>query len=110
MYRSLLSFLLALTLTAGLPRMAAACPTCSAAVAADGDGDEVDGPALAWAYNMSIYLMVSVPYLALGTVSVLVYRGLKDKARAQQLAVGGPQPAAGGLDHVLSPESTGLRA
>jgi hypothetical protein len=101
--------LIALALLAGLPRPASACPTCSEAVAAAGDGDESDGPALAWAYNTSIYLMVSVPYLALGTVSVLVYRGLKDKARAEELAAGPPQPADGGLDHVLSPESTELR-
>jgi hypothetical protein len=102
--------LVALVLLAGLPPRATACPTCRDGVAADGDGDESDGPALAWAYNMSIYLMVSVPYLALGTVSVLVYRGLKDKARAEQLAAGPPQPADGGLDHALSPESTGLRS
>ncbi len=109
MYRTLLLFLIALTVVAGLPRPAAACPTCNEAVAADGD-DGSDGPALAWAYNLSIYLMVGVPYLALGTVGMLVYRGLRDKARAQQLAAGGPQPADGGLDHVLSAESTGLRA
>ena len=86
MYRSLLFFLLTLALLGGLPQPAAACPTCRDAVAADGDGDESDGSALAWAYNMSIYLMVGVPYFLLGTVGLFVYRGLKDKARAEQLA------------------------
>jgi hypothetical protein len=38
------------------------------------------------AYNWSIYLMVAMPYLLLGTVGFLVYRGLKQKARAEQLA------------------------
>jgi hypothetical protein len=33
----------------------------------------------AWAYNFSIYLMVSVPYLSLGVVGVLIYRGLRKK-------------------------------
>ena len=105
----LLLHLLALALLVGVPRPATACPTCSEGVAADGDGDDSDGSALAWAYNMSIYLMVGVPYLLLGTVGTLVYRGLKDKARVEQLA-GLPPPANGGLDHVLSPESPGLRA
>jgi hypothetical protein len=38
------------------------------------------------AYNYSIYLMVSMPYLLLGTVGFLVYRGLKQKAKAEQHA------------------------
>jgi hypothetical protein len=105
----LLLHFLALALIVGVPRPAVACPTCAEGVAAEGDGDESDGSALAWAYNMSIYLMVSVPYLLLGTVGLLVYRGLKDKARAEHLA-GEPPPANGGVDHVLSPEPPGLRA
>ena len=32
------------------------------------------------AYNTSIYLMVGVPYLALGTVGFMVYRHLRIKA------------------------------
>ena len=38
------------------------------------------------AYNYSIYLMVSMPYLLLGTVGFLIYRGLKQKAKAEQQA------------------------
>lgn len=38
------------------------------------------------AYNWSIYLMVTMPYLLLGTVGFLVYRGLKQTARAEQHA------------------------
>jgi hypothetical protein len=100
---------LAMALLVSVPRPAFACPTCSEGVAADGDNDDGDGPALAWAYNMSIYLMVSVPYLLLGTVGLLVHRGLKEKARAEQLTAGSPPPADGGLDHALSLESSGLR-
>jgi hypothetical protein len=40
----------------------------------------------AQAYNYSIYLMVAMPYLLLGTVGFLVYRGLKQKAKAEQQA------------------------
>jgi hypothetical protein len=32
------------------------------------------------AYNNSIYLMVGMPYLLLGGVGYLVYRGVKQKA------------------------------
>jgi hypothetical protein len=101
--------LLALALFVCLPQPASACPTCSEGVAADGDNDDSDGPALAMAYNLSIYLMVGMPYFLLGSVTFLVYRGRKEKARADQLAAGPPQPADGGHDHVLSPESPGLR-
>jgi hypothetical protein len=100
--------LLALALLVCLPVPASACPTCSEGVAADGD-DDSDGSALAMAYNLSVYLLVGMPYFLLGTVSFLVYRGRKDKARADQLVAGPPQPADGGHDHVLSPESPGLR-
>jgi hypothetical protein len=41
-------------------------------------------------YNYSIYLMVSVPYLLLGGVGLMVYRGLRKKARAE-----GPPDDAG---------------
>jgi hypothetical protein len=33
------------------------------------------------AYNNSIYLMVSMPYLLLGTVGILVYRGIRTAQR-----------------------------
>ncbi|HKB35576.1 MAG TPA: hypothetical protein VKD72_03925 [Gemmataceae bacterium] len=53
------------------------------------------------AYNYSIYLMVGMPYLLLGTVGFLVYRGLKQKARAEQLSAG-PAPAGGEGDRPCS--------
>ena len=41
------------------------------------------------AYNNSIYLMVSMPYLLLGAFGFYVYRGLK-KNQAARAAAGGP--------------------
>jgi hypothetical protein len=39
------------------------------------------------AYNQSIYLMVAMPYLLLGTVGFMIYRGIKaaQKTRARLL-------------------------
>ena len=48
---------------------------------------ELDPFKEAKAYNISIYLMVAMPYLLLGTVGFLVYRGLKQKAKAEQHAL-----------------------
>jgi hypothetical protein len=39
---------------------------------------------MARAYNQSIYLMVGMPYLLLGTVGFLVYRGLRQRALAER--------------------------
>jgi hypothetical protein len=102
--------LLALVLLLSAPRPATACPTCNAGVAADSDKqDESDGANLALAYNVSVYLLVGMPYFLLGTVSFLVYRGFKDKARVEQLSAGQPRPADGGSDDVLSNQSPGIR-
>lgn len=44
-------------------------------------GSEADDPFQeARAYNNSIYLMVAMPYLLLGTVGFLIYRGFKKNA------------------------------
>ena len=43
------------------------------------------------AYNYSIYMMVGMPYLLLGTVGLLIWRAVKQKARADQLAAGPPE-------------------
>jgi hypothetical protein len=65
------------------------------------------------AYNQSIYLMVGMPYLLLGTVGYLVYRGLKQKALLEQNSVSaaGPplSPGApdGQGDRSCSPRSPG---
>ena len=68
---------LALVLTA--PAVGLACPNCKDAVEAtssdaDNDGDPYrEGKA----YNRSIYLMVSMPYLILGTVGIVTYRSYR---------------------------------
>lgn len=36
------------------------------------------------AYNMSIYMMIGMPYLLLSVVGFLIYRGLKRNAEWQQ--------------------------
>jgi hypothetical protein len=44
------------------------------------------------AYNNSIYLMVGMPYLLLGILGCLVYRGVKQKALAEDAALTPPLP------------------
>jgi len=61
-------------------------------VAAPSSGSEeydTDPMREASAYNNSIYLMVSMPYLLLGAFGFYVYRGLK-KNRAAREAAGDP--------------------
>ena len=36
------------------------------------------------AYNQSIYLLVAMPYLLLGTVGLLIYRGVKAAQKSNQ--------------------------
>jgi hypothetical protein len=64
-------------LAVALAGPAAACPTCRDAVAQTSAADEADQLREAQAYNRSIYLMLAVPYLAVGVVGFLVYRGLR---------------------------------
>jgi hypothetical protein len=47
------------------------------------------------AYNQSIYLMVGMPYLLLGAFSWWVYRGLRQKARADRAAAERPLDGKG---------------
>ena len=56
------------------------------------------------AYNRSIYLMVGMPYLLLGTFGYLIYRGLRQKALAEQQAAPAGQPDGQG-DRSCSPRS-----
>jgi hypothetical protein len=53
-------------------------------------GSEADDPLQeARAYNNSIYLMVTMPYLLLGTVGFLIYRGhKKNSANSDTTAAG----------------------
>jgi hypothetical protein len=38
------------------------------------------------AYHLSVYLMVGMPYLCLGIVGYLIYRGVNQKPRPEQLS------------------------
>ena len=69
-----------------------ACPSCAEAVPESSGADEDDRVREAQAYNWSIYLMVSMPYLLLGIVGSLVYRGLKVRPRAERLTSLSGQP------------------
>jgi hypothetical protein len=95
-----------------LPRSLPACPSCSEAAPLS-DGEESDEQRLGRAYNHSIYLMVGMPYLLLGTVGWLVYRGLRQRAGLAPLAehsspATGPGPAnATGGSQPCSPPSPG---
>ena len=44
------------------------------------------------AYNNSIYLMVGVPYLALGTIGFMVYRHLRIKAANETPPITAAEP------------------
>ena len=65
------------------PLTVRACPLCADAIAnsAADDADRDDFPA---AMNQSIYLMLVVPYSALGIVGFCIYRGVKQNAAYQQ--------------------------
>lgn len=56
-----------------------ACPLCKEAIASPGSGDDEINNAPA-AYNTSIYLMAGVPYVLLGSVGFLIYRGCQRNA------------------------------
>ncbi len=49
-----------------------------AASGSEADDDVNNNPA---AYNLSIYVMVGVPYLTFGLLSFLIYRGCKGNAQ-----------------------------
>jgi len=72
-----LALLLAVLFVLFAPRLGQACPSCQEAVPATSGAGEEDSERLAHAYNNSVYLMVGMPYLLLGTVSFLVYRHLR---------------------------------
>jgi hypothetical protein len=55
-------------------------------VPASSGAEEDDQAREAMAYNHSIYLMVSMPYLLLGGVGFWVYRAIRAKALAEQAA------------------------
>jgi hypothetical protein len=71
-------------LVVALPRSVSACPSCADAVPLSNGGEEDEEMLVARAYNQSIYLMVGMPYLLLGGIGFLVYRGLRRRAASQQ--------------------------
>ena len=69
-------------------------------------GQEDDDPLReSRAYNQSIYLFVSAPYLLLGVFGLLVYRGM----RRAPAAAAPPAAAAGGSDHGDTAEPPAIR-
>lgn len=72
------------------PRAVRACPSCAEAVPNSSGAEEEDQYRLARAYNNSIYLMAGMPYLLVGGVGYLVYRGLKRRALAERLTAEAP--------------------
>jgi hypothetical protein len=66
------------------PRTVQACPNCRDAVPQTSGAEEDDQLREARAYNSSIYLMVAMPYLMLGALGFVIYRGIKQHAAAQQ--------------------------
>jgi hypothetical protein len=53
-----------------------ACPLCAEAVAAGSDSED-DASNFPTAMNQSIYLMIAVPYSALGILGFMIYRGVQ---------------------------------
>jgi hypothetical protein len=74
----LLLTVLAILTVLAWPLGAQACPSCAEAPGAMGGGEDeeqsINNPA---AYNLSIYVMVGVPYTCLAVLGFLVYRGMK---------------------------------
>jgi hypothetical protein len=60
------------------PLAVRACPLCADAIANSNDkNSEEEADHFPAAMNQSIYIMLAVPYTALGVVGFLIYRGMK---------------------------------
>ena len=94
-FKLLLTLLMVLALAA--PAAVQACPSCAEAPGAMGGGEDeeqsINNPK---AYNLSIYIMVGVPYFCLTVLGVCVYRGMKknDAFRRAHEALEEPDQAA----------------
>ena len=79
---------IAALLLAITPLSVSACPMCSEAIIADGvgTGAEVETNNFPAAMNQSIYLMVSMPYIALGVVGFCIYRGVKKNDEFKEIS------------------------
>lgn len=87
-------FLTALALLGGAASFALACPLCRDAVPESSGAEYEDQMREAAAFNHSIYLMVSMPYLLLGVVGVAIYRA--HRQHAPVLPPSSPPPAESG--------------
>lgn len=67
-----------------LPLAVSACPSCNAAVQETSGAEDEDRIREGLAYNQSIYLMVGMPYLLIGSIGVLIYRGSRLNALARE--------------------------
>jgi len=85
------------------PCLLSACPSCADAVPDTSGAEALDQEREARAYNHSIYLMVGMPYLLLGGLGLMIYRGYRRQAKelAQRTALAGPDN--GGNGHVSLP-------
>ena len=68
-----------------------------------GAEDDDDPVRQARAYNHSIYLMVGMPYLLLGVVGYLVYRGRKQQPGGEPPLPAGGGPGPGGQGELPCP-------
>jgi len=78
--RLLLFVLLALASAVVLPTSLWACPNCADAVPLSSGAEGEEGQQLALGYNRSIYLLLAVPYLAVGLLGYVVVRRLSASA------------------------------
>jgi hypothetical protein len=92
----MLAVLLLVAAPLAAPLAVRACPLCADAIAnANGANNQDDVDSFPSAMNQSIYLMIAVPYTALGVVGFLIYRGMKQndeyrKAQDETPAETGP--------------------
>jgi hypothetical protein len=77
-----------------LPRPVAACPMCAEAVPDTSAAEKADAERESTGYNQSIYLMAGMPYLLLGGMGLLIYRGYRRQAKNRP-----PQPLDAGADN-----------
>ena len=75
--------------TLAMPGWLCACPSCADAPAATSGAADEESSKNPAAYNHSIYVMVGVPYLTLGVVGFMIFRGMK-KNEAFRRAHGWP--------------------